>query len=218
MRFACPSTSAVTITESSTSTKAKSSKQHDLDRKSRSSIRPLQRQTRISDAKEAMKREVRQQRAKPKSFILNYVFVGNLLPSINESHIRKHFRHCGQIVHVSIRCSRGRPINAALPGSEKDRHYASVEFTSTRSAKKALILDRTHLEGCKIVVSSSAADLPEVKDMVQERLKKLKEPASKQADAPKPLEAHDTERFIDYRTSDGDRMRIFGWSFAKCII
>ncbi|KAJ3484506.1 hypothetical protein NLJ89_g11974 [Agrocybe chaxingu] len=163
-----------------------------------------------------------------KPVVVNHVFVGNLQSHITASDLEKHFQHFGTIQDITIRCSRGQAIcsGLALPtaaSSENDRQYASIQFKEPKSAIKALSYHGRMLLGCTLAVALSPAEMPEVADIVDKRLKSICERQYHSSSAPKPLVLvkSDTERCLDYAGPSVDRHRInFGWgfSFAKCII
>ncbi|CAA7259707.1 unnamed protein product [Cyclocybe aegerita] len=158
--------------------------------------------------------------------IVKHVFVGNLQSHITPSDLEKHFQHFGIIKDIIIRCSRGQavPSGLVLPtaaSSKNDRQYASIEFKEPKSAIKALSYHGRMLLGCTLAVALSPAEMPEVVDIVDKRLKSICERQYVSPSAPKPLMKSDTERCLDHTEPSVDRHRInFGWgfSFAKCIM
>jgi len=104
------------------------------------------------------------------------------------------FIHCGTISRIQIRCSRGSAVTIGQPvaahmRTPRDRQYASIEFASPASIRKALRLDGCILHGARLVVrfekilsllflevffslqvSISPADLPEVRDVIMKRV------------------------------------------------
>lgn len=105
----------------------------------------------------------------------SYVFVGNVEPTADECALHNLFIKCGPISRIQIRCSQGRAITIgqAIPAhlrTVRDRQYATIEFVNPNSVRKALKLDGTRLHGTQLVVCLTAADLPEVANIVYSRL------------------------------------------------
>ena len=94
-----------------------------------------------------------------------------LLPGTSSDLLKRIFSHFGTISSVIIRCSSGLAVNrVSVPRSQlsaRDRQYATVHFHDASSAKKALTLNGIELNGLNIVVSFSAADLPEAAQDLQ---------------------------------------------------
>ncbi|KAF8812383.1 hypothetical protein BYT27DRAFT_7087380 [Phlegmacium glaucopus] len=192
---------------------------------------------------------------------VNHVYVGNLESTITITLLEDFFGHCGQIKQTIIRCSRGQAVMAGLAVPKevlgpRDRQYASIEFMKPRSARKALACHGMVLNGSQLVVSASAADLPEVRDIVESgyfhtlsffesneksgRVESMRKkqfgPMPPPSNTPqrfdiflsthlrgeltrsRPLIAHLTEPFTDFRDPRNDRHHIFGVSFAKGIM
>jgi len=88
---------------------------------------------------------------------------------VTDGVLREHFRGCGRVSEISIRCSRGVAAKYDLRGVSKtiqlqDRVYATVEFSNGSSAvPKALKLNGTRLRDrrYKIIVCLNAYELPE---------------------------------------------------------
>lgn len=94
-----------------------------------------------------------------------------LLPGTSSDLLKRIFSHFGTISSVIIRCSSGLAVNrVSVPRSQlsaRDRQYATVHFHDASSARKALTLNGIELNGVNIVVSFSAADLPEAAQDLQ---------------------------------------------------
>lgn len=78
-------------------------------------------------------------------------------PTITEERITDWFSHCGLVERVLIRCSRGQAVATAVDHDtqQRDRLYATVEFTTSKAARRAIRLNGTVLDGCKLVVCST---------------------------------------------------------------
>ncbi|KAF8192538.1 hypothetical protein BJ912DRAFT_264548 [Pholiota molesta] len=162
--------------------------------------------------------------------MFTHVYIGNVEASITEQQLEDHFATCGSIRKTILRLSRGQAITVgvAIPKARRtsrDLKYASMEFYSSKSALNALKLHGSMLEGVKLVVCAAAGDLPEVADIARPRIQniRLKEqlaarpaPRVRALRAPKPLVRNDTE--ADFSDPKNDRIRIFGYSFDKCIM
>ncbi|KAG1755763.1 hypothetical protein EDB19DRAFT_1662863 [Suillus lakei] len=108
-----------------------------------------------------------------------HVFVGNLGKTVDEDTIEEYFSHCGKILSVEIRCSGGLAMTTGRPdpayiAQYAVRQYAMITLVDASAANKALDLNGSHLqigdESTELVVTRSAADLPEVIEKVQKRL------------------------------------------------
>ncbi|KAF8897478.1 hypothetical protein BD779DRAFT_1667452 [Infundibulicybe gibba] len=157
----------------------------------------------------------------------SFVYVGNIDPSISQAQLETLFGQCGTITRIQRRCSRGQAVTfgVAVPAevrTSRDRQYATVEFLEPKAAWKALKLDGYVMDGYKLVVSVSPADLPEVQDIVTARLKSLREretrknPFAARPGPSRPVQLEKTEPIIG-STPPPDRHRLFGISFAKCV-
>ncbi|RDB22597.1 hypothetical protein Hypma_010263 [Hypsizygus marmoreus] len=155
-----------------------------------------------------------------------FVYVANLKPWITKDVLEKEFSHCGEIKQIIFRCSRGRAVTngfpiAGGPLSPRDRQYATIEFRESKAAYLALSLNGVRIHGCQIVVTSVAADLPEVQDIIYSRLGTAYEqqgrvnPLKARAGKAKAIPLEKTQAEIDPQQSD--RHRLFGFSFAKCV-
>lgn len=77
-----------------------------------------------------------------------------LPPTTIEATLRQHFKSCGIIESITIRCSAG----AALAGpahaftTPHDRQYATILFTRSRAVTKALQLNGSRIQGYKLTV------------------------------------------------------------------
>ncbi|TFK28797.1 hypothetical protein FA15DRAFT_664858 [Coprinopsis marcescibilis] len=182
----------------------------------------------VSEAKRAAKaREIAKKPLlrRPTSF----VYVGNLQSGITELALQKLFAKYGPVIRVQIRCSGGQvtPQGLAIPKSARgprDRLYATVEFDNALGAVKALELDGHVIEGIPLVVTTSAAGLPEIEDIIKSRMgTNHRAPTRSRATKRKPLNVQATEVFtnIDRSTEPppgADKFRIFGYSFAPTVI
>jgi len=194
-------------------------------------LRTDDRNTKLAQAADAKKKKRKKeeiQRRKPNVCDFNFVYVGNLESRITTSRLESFFGDCGQIKRTIIRCSRGQAVIAglALPKEvqgPRDRQYASIEFLNSQSARKALACHGMVLDGCELVVSVSAADLPEVQDIVQNHVACMHEKqfgpmAPPRNKTQRPLISQPTEPFTDFRDPRQDRHNVFGLSFAKGIM
>ncbi|KAF5387840.1 hypothetical protein D9615_000358 [Tricholomella constricta] len=153
-----------------------------------------------------------------------FVYVGNLKSTITEERLEELFAPCGKIHHTSIRCSRGQAVTVGVSVDQltsRDRQYASIEFMTLEGAKLALHLHGKLIDGLEIVVATSPADLPEVQDIVHSRIGQAREKKGllnqfQRKLKSKPIPTEPTEEFN--RPVKADRHRLFGISFAKCII
>lgn len=153
----------------------------------------------------------------------SYVYVGNIDPIIGKEDLEAFFKSCGPVSCIQIRCSRGQAINkgVAVPvgvRTKRDRQYATVEFSDSKAVQKAVQKNGDKLKGCRLVVSVSPGDLPEVRDILKFReAKRLGLPnLYNLGDEPsRPIQIEPTEQVIV--TPHSDRHRFMGVSFAKCI-
>ncbi|TFK43594.1 hypothetical protein BDQ12DRAFT_718799 [Crucibulum laeve] len=178
------------------------------------------------------------------------IYVGNLQTHITEAKLAAFFtQSCGKVVRVILRRSRGQtvPTGATIPAAvrtKRDRLYATVEFQKPEHVRNVFrdgIWRTNHclwiFEGCKMMVSLTAADLPEVEDIVQiymskyrgmqaqENLIKMEYPDAPtipnphaQSPAQRPLTRQDTESVIKAESPKAnDRPHFFGISFAQCV-
>jgi len=125
----------------------------------------------------------------------------------------------------------------------RDRKYASIEFKDSMAYLKALQLNGRWLDGAQMIVCASAADLPEAKEasrgataapssparpprptitqnafasplpVNKNPYSRTTEPVTPIMKLPRPTKPPETPT-----TSEGDRFRFLGLSFAKCII
>ncbi|KAG1753971.1 uncharacterized protein EDB91DRAFT_428035 [Suillus paluster] len=126
----------------------------------------------------AIKKHHKQRRREPM-----HVFVGNLNKTVDEDTIQEYFNHCGKILSVEIRCSGGLAMTTGRPDpayirEHSVRQYAMVTFVDASAANKALELNGFRLgegdQSSELVVTRSAADLPEVIEKVQQRLEEYR--------------------------------------------
>ncbi|KAI0921492.1 hypothetical protein AcV5_000932 [Taiwanofungus camphoratus] len=150
---------------------SKSSKQSDMDRekrKLRKARNPRmtakeRERLRMAYKKDQVRRIVKQQ---PWSF----VFVGNLDGSITPQMLEDTFKVFGTISRIQLRASMGAGVTMKPARRTPGRQYASVEFSDTSAARRALAFNGQILNGVKLVVCLSAADLPETRDIVREHM------------------------------------------------
>ncbi|KAF7776208.1 hypothetical protein Agabi119p4_4601 [Agaricus bisporus var. burnettii] len=169
----------------------------------------------------------------------SFVYAGNLRPTITEQQLRDRFSPCGPIIRIIIRCSRGQPVLAQglYPDTlfgPRDRKYATIEFRDSNAYLKALKLNGHLLDGAQMIVSVSATDLPEAKEQFTMPTVPIQTPRKRQSpvDALSKSNPHRTpvpmspdpqfsraSRPPDVPvTTESDRFRFLGLSFAKCII
>ncbi len=79
-------------------------------------------------------------------------------PAATYDQLKQLFEPCGTVTRIQLRCSRGQAVTigrAVKPElrNSRNRQYATIEFARSSSARKALKLDGTTLNGCKLVVS-----------------------------------------------------------------
>jgi len=158
-----------------------------------------------------------------------FVFVGNIKPTVDEGLLYKVFSRCGTIMRIQIRCSRGGAVTIGQPipdsiHPDRDLQYATIEFLNDYAVKKALRLHGSGLHGTKLVVSVSAADLPEVKDIVHKHLggtrerQGLSNPWKVKPTGSKPITVQQTELLVTSRQVKPDRNWLMGFSFGKCVM
>ncbi|KAG1770063.1 hypothetical protein EDD22DRAFT_867515 [Suillus occidentalis] len=170
----------------------------------------------------AIKKHVKQRRRNPM-----HVFVGNLAKTIDEDTIEEFFGHCGEILSVEIRCSGGLAMTTGRPdpayiAQYSVRQYAMITFIDVSAANKALNLNGSRLqvgdESTELVVTRSAADLPEVMEKVQQRLEAyrarngLTDARRARQSARKALSLQPTI-LLETRGDKHPRGKIFGYSF-----
>jgi hypothetical protein len=78
--------------------------------------------------------------------------------------LENFFKDCGQIKRTIIRCSRGQAVMSGLAVPKevlghRDRQYASIEFSESQSARKALACHGMVLDGSKLVVCDTSTFL-----------------------------------------------------------
>ncbi|KAI0824598.1 hypothetical protein BC628DRAFT_1376929 [Trametes gibbosa] len=121
---------------------------------------------------------------KPVEAAWSFVFVGNLSSETNEAELKDYFSRCGPIRRIIMRASGGVCVPTAtlkggflgFGGVKPSVHYATIEFSTGAGARAAIDLDKTEFYGRPIVVSFSAADLPEVSDVVKMSAARKKNP------------------------------------------
>ncbi|KAG2348829.1 hypothetical protein BDR05DRAFT_1055777 [Suillus weaverae] len=170
----------------------------------------------------AIKKHVKQRRCDPM-----HVFVGNLAKIVDEDTIEEYFSHCGEILSVEIRCSGGLAMTTGRPdpayiAQYSVRQYAMITFIDVSAASKALDLNGSRLqigdESTEIVVTRSAADLPEVMEKVQQRLEAyrtrngLTDARRARQSAARDLKLQPTI-LLENRGNKHPRGKIFGFSF-----
>ncbi|KAH9853703.1 hypothetical protein C2E23DRAFT_820260 [Lenzites betulinus] len=114
----------------------------------------------------------------------SFVYVGNLSSEVNEAQVEAFFAPCGPVRRVLIRASGGICVPTAnlkggflgFGGVQPGVHYATVEFSNGTAARDAVELDGAEFYGREIVVSFSAADLPELSSAVETRVAQKKDP------------------------------------------
>lgn len=95
-----------------------------------------------------------------------------MAPNVTEAQLVDAFSHCGTVLRVIIRVSRGTAVSAYFnpaTASDSDRCYATVDFKRSSAAIKALDLNGKSLCNLPMVVCLSAADLPEVNEIMSRR-------------------------------------------------
>jgi len=172
-----------------------------------------------------------------------FVFVGNIPLTTTDAILKNIFKACGSIEETCIRCSAGAAIlsgKAHANRTPRDRQYATVKFNRSKAVPKALALNGTKIHGMKIIVCLSAAQLPEVKEIVNWRVEAIKErkgirmpkPAGYRGLMPTPTEPiicdQDTQSQTDASTSDEVQNRqalplvrnfmFWGMTFPKTIM
>ncbi|KDR83803.1 hypothetical protein GALMADRAFT_236194 [Galerina marginata CBS 339.88] len=230
MRIVCPGSTSQLSSESppAPSNIKRANAAHTNNPGKRVRVTHDQRNVRISHVQDAKKKnDIKQKvQARGKHNEINFVFVGNLQSHITEQRLASFFSDCGHITQVIIRCSQGQPVTIAVPKdarSDRDLQYATIQFHDPHSVRKAIAYHGKDLDGCQLVVSMSAADLPEVSEIVRTHINRIRQinarPVPPNRFKPiRPLAANDTERFLDFRTSKNDRFRFFGLSFGKSVV
>lgn len=170
----------------------------------------------------AIKKHVKQRRRNPM-----HVFVGNLAKTIDEDTIEEYFSQCGEILSVEIRCSGGLAMTTGRPdpayiAQYSVRQYAMITFIDVSAASKALNLNGSRLqigdESTELVVTRSAADLPEVMEKVQQRLEAYRArngltDARRARQSAKRVLSLQPTILLDTRGDKHPRGKIFGYSF-----
>ncbi|KAG9219531.1 hypothetical protein CCMSSC00406_0009770 [Pleurotus cornucopiae] len=148
-------------------------------RRSRSGSLQLEKDIEIQmAARRSKKKGAADKRLTVAGVIWDFVYVGNINPAATYDQLRQLFEPCGTVTRIQLRCSRGQAVTigrAVKPDlrNSRNRQYATVEFARSSSARKALKLDGTSLNGCKLVVTVSPADLPEVQEILDARQAEL---------------------------------------------
>ncbi|KAH9938445.1 uncharacterized protein B0H18DRAFT_967222 [Fomitopsis serialis] len=100
-----------------------------------------------------------------------HLYVGNLVRGITQEMLADFFKknRCGKVMRVIIRTTSGVPASAhsSLPSSLTDRMYASVEFTDVFAIRRALALNGAKLNGARLTICLTPAELPEIQDIVK---------------------------------------------------
>lgn len=132
-----------------------------------------------------------------------FVYVGNIPPTATEAILRNQFRKCGSIEDICIRCSSGAAvlIGQSHPyRTPHDRQYATIMFTRPKAVAKALKLNGLEMHGFKITVCLSAAQLPDMTEIVRWRVNAINErkgvPTRSNPTAYKGLMPSPTERVV----------------------
>lgn len=156
-----------------------------------------------------------------------HVFVGNLAKTVDENTIQEYFSQCGKILSVEIRCSGGLAMTTGRPdpayiAQYSVRQYAMITFIDVSAVNKALNLNGSRLqigdESTELVVTRSAADLPEVIEKVQQRLEGYRArngftgTRRTRQSAMRALDLQPTI-ILDTRGDKHPRGKIFGFSF-----
>jgi len=217
MRFVCPSASSSSLLTGCSTTSTAPARERP--------IHPMRRSARIQQIKESKVVQARKKKRikiqysrKPVPFTT--VYIGNLLPGTRNEKVAELFRKIGPIEQTIVRCSGGLFVSrTVVPDkvlSNRDHHYATVKYLDPRSARRALALNGITLDGRKIVVSLSAADLPEAKLGLEMRLEETKgnQRVPEQLHRAQPVVRQDTEPCIDY---SNNRHLVYGISFSKGI-
>ncbi|KIM90733.1 hypothetical protein PILCRDRAFT_144582 [Piloderma croceum F 1598] len=152
------------------------------DPTSTSSSRSGKRKRSTSDEqKKAMIREalrLDQLRANVKKRESCFVYVGNIPPTVTEAVLRNHFKKCGPIEDICIRCSSGTAVligQAHLCRTPRDRQYATIMFNRPKAVAKALKLNGSDIHSFQIRVCLAVAQLPELADIIGWRIDAIKE-------------------------------------------
>ncbi|KAI0771917.1 hypothetical protein BD413DRAFT_547012 [Trametes elegans] len=119
----------------------------------------------------------------------SFVYVGNLSSSVTDEQLQTLFKACGTIRRIVIRASGGMCVPTAnmkrgflgFGGVEPGVHYATVEYMVPASARRAIELSGTELDGRKILVSFSIVDLPETTNIIQAHITR-KDPQAEKRD------------------------------------
>lgn len=78
---------------------------------------------------------------------------------MDEPALTEHFKSCGNIVSVHIRCSGGIATTVKPQPNYYQNHrvhqYGVITFTDKRAVRNAILLDGSQLGGCEIVVSDN---------------------------------------------------------------
>ncbi|CDO74014.1 hypothetical protein BN946_scf185043.g63 [Trametes cinnabarina] len=110
----------------------------------------------------------------------SFVFVGNVNSSVTEAQLEALFQQCGTVRRILIRASSGICVPTTnlkrgflgFGGVQPGVHYATVEYWTPAEARRALELNGTVLEGRSLVVSLSAIDLPEMREVITSHIVK----------------------------------------------
>ncbi|PPQ79574.1 hypothetical protein CVT25_003456 [Psilocybe cyanescens] len=243
-RWVCPGSTIIEETSQPTAStskaapiKAKRVNFNATDKsKGKGPLKPAQRATKKEHIIDARKKEQLRHKLALDRNPTNFVFVGNLELKMTEADLRHGFADCGYITRVIFRCSQGCPhppkedeadgSKPHGPASLRDRMYATVEFRNFQSVKKALKCNGKVITGqqAPIKVCASAADLPEVQEIANYYIKKMKsdsmpKPPTRWFKPKSTLVRHPTEVFIDFTKAGNDKFRIMrDFSFPKSIL
>jgi len=217
MRFVCPSASSSSLLTGGSRTNSSRSTQKPIRRSAR--VQQIK-QSKAVQAKKKDERRIKIQYSR-KTVPFTTVYIGNLLPGTRNEKVAELFRKIGPIEQTIVRCSGGLFVSrTAVPDSvlsNRDHHYATVKYLDPRSARRALALNGVNLDGRKLVVSLSAADLPEARLGLEKRLEEAKAnqgTSEKLSHRAQPLVRQDTEPSIEY---SNNRHLVYGISFSKGI-
>ncbi|PPQ71781.1 hypothetical protein CVT26_007615 [Gymnopilus dilepis] len=166
MRIVCPGSSSQILPEVPVSANKRGNPVHSNKSGRRSRVAERDRKTKITQVSEAKK-------LWDKKRGLTYVYVGNLECTITQKRLKEFFQDCGKVTRITIRCSRGQGcVAVAIPEqarTERDRLYATVEFSDSKATRNALAYNGKVLDGCKVIVSASVLDLPECEQVINSK-------------------------------------------------
>jgi RNA recognition motif-containing protein len=85
----------------------------------------------------------------------SYAPLSQIPPTVTEAVLRNHFKKCGPIEDICIRCSSGTAvlIGQAHPcRTPRDRQYATIMFNRPNAVAKALKLNKSEIHSFQIRV------------------------------------------------------------------